>query len=95
MAFAGTIVGWGYDGYNQVSDVPTGDDFVTVAAGAYHGYAIKADGSLVAWGKNLWAVSKIFFDFIAKGAIFKRSYIFYRNKFFFKKKIILRLNRIQ
>ena len=48
----GSIVDWGYDAYGQVSNVPEGDDFVSVAAGAYHGYALRSDGSLISWGQN-------------------------------------------
>jgi hypothetical protein len=46
------IIAWGLDSYGQVSNVPEGNDFVDVAAGKYHGLAIKSDGSLVAWGSN-------------------------------------------
>lgn len=31
-------------------NVPTGNDFVAIAAGGFHNVALKADGSLVAWG---------------------------------------------
>jgi len=46
------IIAWGYDSSGQVSNVPEGNDFVDVAAGKYHGLAIRSDGSLVAWGSN-------------------------------------------
>jgi hypothetical protein len=48
--FAGFIVAWGYDNYGQVSNAPEGDDFVAVGAGAYHGLALRSDGTIVGWG---------------------------------------------
>jgi len=49
----GSLVGWGSDrlGYGK-TDPPPGNDYVAVAAGAHHGYAIRADGSLVSWGND-------------------------------------------
>jgi alpha-tubulin suppressor-like RCC1 family protein len=32
--------------------VPAGSDFTGIAAGFWHNVAVKADGSLVAWGNN-------------------------------------------
>jgi hypothetical protein len=46
------IIAWGRDVEGQVSGVPEGNDFVDVAAGKYHGLAIRSNGSLVAWGYN-------------------------------------------
>ena len=46
------IVAWGDDGSGQVSDTPAGDDFVAIAAGGFHGLALRADGSIVAWGDD-------------------------------------------
>ena len=34
MSPAGRIVGWGYDNYGQVSNIPEGVDFVAIGAGA-------------------------------------------------------------
>ena len=46
------IIAWGQDNQGQVSGVPQGNDFIDVAAGKYHGLAIRSSGSLVAWGSN-------------------------------------------
>jgi hypothetical protein len=51
QAHAGSVVGWGSNFTGQI-DVPDGNDFVAVAAGAYHSIALKADGSIVGWGDN-------------------------------------------
>ncbi len=50
-SFAGQIIAWGYNGNGQC-DVPDGNDFVAVSAGAYHGLALKSNGRIVAWGGN-------------------------------------------
>ena len=53
---AGSIVGWGVSHHttNKVlSTIPAGDDFVDLAAGAEHAVALRKDGSLVGWGRNL------------------------------------------
>ncbi|MHC4093340.1 MAG: hypothetical protein ACYSVY_24230, partial [Planctomycetota bacterium] len=56
----GSIVAWGagppglmgFPHYGQC-DVPAPNtDFVAVAAGLFHSLGLKADGSIVAWGKN-------------------------------------------
>jgi alpha-tubulin suppressor-like RCC1 family protein len=48
----GRVVAWGYGLYGQCN-VPTGNDFVAVAASSeYHSLALRSDGSLVAWGLN-------------------------------------------
>ena len=49
---AGTLVSWGWDGYGQVSNAPTGTDFVQVSAGYAHSVALKLDGTLVSWGED-------------------------------------------
>lgn len=46
----GSIVGAGLDDYGQVSNIPSGNDFVSVAAGYKHSLALKEDGTLVSWG---------------------------------------------
>ena len=64
----GTVLAWGYNNYGQLgtgdtttSRVPvlvnptgalTGKQVVTVAAGAYHSFALCADGTLAGWGFN-------------------------------------------
>ncbi|MCK4343508.1 MAG: hypothetical protein KAY37_17480, partial [Phycisphaerae bacterium] len=44
----GSIVGWG----GQVFGVDLSADFVAVAGGGNHSLGLKADGSIVAWGRN-------------------------------------------
>lgn len=46
------IEAWGYDDNGQVSNTPTGNDFVYVSAGGYQNLALKSDGSLIGWGSN-------------------------------------------
>ncbi|MBN1817027.1 MAG: hypothetical protein JW828_06675 [Sedimentisphaerales bacterium] len=48
----GTIAVWGDDTFRQVSDAPTEGGFIAIAAGGTFCAAIKADGSLIAWGEN-------------------------------------------
>ena len=48
----GSLVSWGNDEHNQVSDTPEGYDFVVVLAGERHSTAIRQDGSIVVWGRN-------------------------------------------
>jgi len=48
--WAGSLVSWGYDVYGEVSNTPSGNDFVAIASGGRHSVALKSDGSLVAWG---------------------------------------------
>ena len=64
----GSVVAWGYNNYGQLGTgdtatrrvpvlvAPTGalagKQVVTVAAGAYHSFALCADGTLVGWGFN-------------------------------------------
>ena len=47
----GSIVAWGDNDLGQC-DVPSGSDFVAVAAGVGHSLALREDGSLAAWGYN-------------------------------------------
>jgi hypothetical protein len=44
------LVGWGWNDYGQTT-VPSGT-FAAVAAGFYHGLAIRSDGTLSGWGRN-------------------------------------------
>ncbi len=44
------LVGWGDDNFDQIT-VPNGS-FTVVAAGQYHGVAIRNDGTLAGWGLN-------------------------------------------
>jgi hypothetical protein len=44
---------WGYDGTFQLStNLPPGSDFISIAAGAEHGVALKSNGTVVAWGND-------------------------------------------
>ena len=52
-SYAGELVGWGYN-YAGVTDVPEGDDFVAISAAAYHNLALRADGTVVAWGADYY-----------------------------------------
>jgi hypothetical protein len=48
----GTVVGWGWNDYGQVT-IPTGLSGVTaIAAGGLHSLALKNDGTVVGWGWN-------------------------------------------
>ena len=49
---SGEIVAWGRNTYGQ-TDVPTGNDFVDIAAGHYHSVALKNNGSITTWGEIL------------------------------------------
>jgi N6-adenosine-specific RNA methylase IME4 len=50
----GTLVSWGYDYYGMVSNTPTANGFVQVAAGYWHSVALKSDGTLVSWGYDAY-----------------------------------------
>ncbi len=43
---------WGDDSDGQVSNAPAGTGFTGIAAGGYHGYALRTDGSITAWGRD-------------------------------------------
>lgn len=49
----GTLVSWN-PGSGAALPTPPGDDFVAVAAGLWHGVALRADGSLVSWGPDFY-----------------------------------------
>lgn len=67
---AGTIWSWGSETDGLQTNVPEGDDFVQVAAGAKHSLALRADGTIVGWGSNLYGQINIpdFQDFVAIAA---------------------------
>ncbi|MHC4638391.1 MAG: PKD domain-containing protein [Planctomycetota bacterium] len=49
----GSIIGWGWNAHGQ-TNVPAGNDFVSVAAGQVHSLALTSNGSIVAWGNNTY-----------------------------------------
>jgi len=49
VVFAGEILHWGTNNYGQANVTP-GNDYVAIAAGATFSVALRADGSLFAWG---------------------------------------------
>ncbi len=61
----GRVVSWGHNGYGQLGtgstadsgypvegEVPGLEDIVAIHAGGYHSLALRADGTLFAWGDN-------------------------------------------
>jgi len=50
QANAGEIVSWGSDVSGEVTDTPSGNNFVAIAAGGGHSLALRAGGTIVAWG---------------------------------------------
>ena len=49
---AGEIIAWGNDGFGEISNVPAGNDFVQVSMGDTDAVALRADGTVVGWGRN-------------------------------------------
>ncbi|MHC4573628.1 MAG: RCC1 domain-containing protein [Planctomycetota bacterium] len=43
---------WGEDYYRRQATPPDGNDYMAIAAGAWHSLALKSDGSIVGWGNN-------------------------------------------
>jgi hypothetical protein len=60
---AGQIWAWGSDDfvdtYGQIANAPTNGNFTAVAAGGFHGVALLADGSVVAWGDNTYGQTNV------------------------------------
>jgi len=50
-AFAEYLEVWGRNNYGQ-RNIPDGNDFVAISAGANHNLALRSDGSLIAWHYN-------------------------------------------
>ncbi len=48
---AGSIIAWGLNDNGQ-ANVPSGDNYVAIAAGEYHSLALDSDGFIEAWGLN-------------------------------------------
>ncbi len=48
----GSIACWGGNGHGEVSNVPSGTNFISVSAAWRNVCAIKADDSVVCWGSN-------------------------------------------
>jgi hypothetical protein len=53
FARTGQIVHWGSESYG-VQNIPSGNDFVAIAAGHNHGLALRFDGSIAGWGDNTY-----------------------------------------
>jgi alpha-tubulin suppressor-like RCC1 family protein len=51
-ASAGQLRAWGADSDGQISRLPTENTYIAVAAGDAHGLALRADGTIMAWGQN-------------------------------------------
>ncbi len=51
----GHIVSWGWNGWSQVSQAPTGSGFVDIAAGYGTSHALTSDGYIVSWGSDGWS----------------------------------------
>lgn len=51
-AIAGQVRAWGLDTNGQIESLPTGSTFTAIAAGDAHGLGLKADGTIVAWGRD-------------------------------------------
>jgi hypothetical protein len=51
-AAAGQLRAWGSDSDGQITRLPTEGTYMAVAAGDAHGLALRADGTVVAWGQN-------------------------------------------
>ena len=48
----GNITGWGVDDEGVLSNIPTGDTYVFIAAGDSTAMAITSEGAIVGWGSN-------------------------------------------
>ena len=51
----GRIVAWGNNSSGQCDVLPSLNDAVAIAGGGYHSLAIKANGTIAAWGASLIA----------------------------------------
>jgi hypothetical protein len=49
--FAYSLIGWGHNDFGQ-NNCPSGNDFIAIAIGEWHCFALRQDGSLAAWGRN-------------------------------------------
>ena len=54
----GSLVAWGWNRDGQCN-VPSGNDFVAIAASYNYNLALKSDGSLVGWGQNNYGQSTV------------------------------------
>jgi hypothetical protein len=66
----GQLIGWGDNNL-----MPAGNDYVAIAAGSFHGLALRTDGSIVGWGANTYgqATPPSGNDFISIAAHFESS----------------------
>ena len=51
------LVGWGDDEFGQIDWVPSLTNMVAIAGGGYHTLALKSDGTVVAWGGDIYSYS--------------------------------------
>ena len=42
----------------ELLEVPEFDDFIAVAAGSYHAVGLRADGSLISWGRDTYGAAR-------------------------------------
>src|SRR5687768_7151959 len=48
----GELVAWGSNAFGQVTIPPGATNVVAIAAGFFHSLALRANGTVVAWGDN-------------------------------------------
>ena len=70
---AGSLAAWGYNCCGQ-TNLPAGNNFITITAGYFHSLALRSDGSLAGWGRNVEGQTNVpsgnDFVAIAAGAYF-------------------------
>src|SRR5262249_54785533 len=48
----GSLVVWGKNFNQNLSNVPAGNDFVAIAAGGFQNLALRSNGAIVCWGDD-------------------------------------------
>ena len=56
---AGSVVGWGYSGAGETVVPANATNVVAIAGGGGHSLALRADGTVVAWGNNYFGQSTV------------------------------------